>query len=83
MADGLDLLPRIVLHPPGGAVIVDPWAAGGEAGTVSIGGVSVPYEIVWGASNLPPESAQLTTTLSSGVWIVAALAAVWFLSRRW
>ena len=57
----LDLYPRIVLHTPGGDAVIDPWAAGsGQPGVVSIAGVNMPYDVVWGEASLPPASAQLS-----------------------
>lgn len=60
---GFDLMPRVVIHSPAGDVVVDPWAGGdgttASGGTVTIGGVAMPYDIVWGAANLPPADAQV------------------------
>ena len=61
MAFEIDLAPRIVIHAPGGDVVVDPWGGdtNAQGGVVNIGGVAMPYEIVWGAANLPPADQQL------------------------
>lgn len=65
-----DLLPRVVIHSPAGDVVVDPWAGGdgttASGGTVTIGGVAMPYDIVYGLANLPPADAQVGGSLFLG-----------------
>ena len=79
----VDLLPRLILRPPGGAVVIDPWAAGGgQPGTILIGGVAVPYEIVWGPAELPPTSEQIGATLGGFGLVVLVVGAAWLLGWR-
>lgn len=76
----LDLRPRVVLEPPGGAIVIDPFGDVG-AGTLNAGGIAIPWRITFGTSELPPPSGLLSTRIELLLAAGLVLGGLWLLSR--